>query len=32
VKTGRNVLAIEAHNSSVTSHDFLVDPYLVLED
>ena len=32
VKTGRNVLAIEAHNSSVTSHDFLIDPYLVLED
>jgi hypothetical protein len=32
VKTGRNVLAIEAHNASVTSHDFLVDPYLVLED
>jgi hypothetical protein len=32
LKTGRNVLAIEAHNMSVTSHDFLIDPYLVLED
>ncbi len=32
LKDGRNVLAIEAHNSSVESNDFLVDPYLVLED
>lgn len=32
VKEGRNVLAIEAHNSGLDSNDFLVDPYLVLED
>jgi hypothetical protein len=32
LKDGRNVLAIEAHNSSRESNDFLVDPYLVLED
>ncbi len=32
LKDGRNVLAIEAHNSSLESNDFLVDPYVVLED
>lgn len=32
LKDGKNVLAIEAHNTSLESHDFLVDPYLVLED
>jgi acid phosphatase type 7 len=32
LRSGRNVLAIEAHNNGLTSHDFLVDPYLILED
>ena len=30
--TGTNVLAIEGHNSSLESHDFLMDAYLLIED
>lgn len=30
--TGRNVLAIEGHNSKVDSTDFTLDPFLVIED
>lgn len=32
LRDGINVLAIEGHNSSVDSHDFLIDPYLLIED
>jgi hypothetical protein len=32
LRNGRNMLAIEGHNTSVDSHDFLVDPYLLIED
>ena len=32
VRTGKNVLAIEGHNSSRDSSDFKLDPYLLLED
>ena len=32
LKDGVNVLAIEGHNSSLDSHDFLIDPYLLIED
>lgn len=32
LKDGRNVLAIEGHNASLDSSDFLIDPYLVLEE
>jgi hypothetical protein len=29
---GKNVLAIEGHNSTLDSRDFLIDPYLLIED
>jgi hypothetical protein len=32
LRDGRNVLAIEGHNASIDSHDFLIDPYLLIED
>lgn len=32
LKDGRNVLAIEGHNATIESHDFLIDPYLIYED
>lgn len=32
LRTGRNVLAIEGHNSKVDSSDFTLDPFLVIED
>lgn len=32
LRDGVNVLAIEGHNSSLDSHDFLMDPYLLIED
>ena len=32
LRDGINVLAIEGHNSSLDSHDFLMDPYLLIED
>jgi hypothetical protein len=32
LRTGTNVLTIEGHNSSLDSHDFLIDPYLLIED
>jgi hypothetical protein len=32
LRDGVNVLAIEGHNSSLDSHDFLIDPYLLIED
>jgi len=32
LKDGTNVLAIEGHNVSVNSHDFTLDPFLVIED
>ena len=32
LQDGVNVLAIEGHNTSIGSHDFLIDPYLVIED
>jgi hypothetical protein len=32
LKDGTNVLAIEGHNTSIDSHDFLMDPYLLIED
>ncbi|HXG49747.1 MAG TPA: metallophosphoesterase family protein [Methylomirabilota bacterium] len=32
LKSGRNVLAIEGHNSSKDSSDFLLDPDLIIED
>jgi hypothetical protein len=31
LRTGRNVLAIEGHNASLESNDFLIDPFLVIE-
>jgi hypothetical protein len=32
LRSGRNVLAIEGHNATLDSHDFLIDPYLLIED
>ncbi len=32
LKDGINVLAIEGHNAGLDSHDFLMDPFLVIED
>ncbi|HUR44893.1 MAG TPA: metallophosphoesterase family protein [Candidatus Saccharimonadales bacterium] len=32
LKDGRNVIAIEGHNSSLESSDFLLDPWLLIED
>ncbi|MFM1768659.1 MAG: Alkaline phosphatase precursor [Verrucomicrobiota bacterium] len=32
LKDGRNVLAIEGHNATLDSSDFLMDPYLILEE
>ena len=32
LRTGKNVLAIEGHNATLDSHDFLIDPYLIIED
>jgi len=32
LRTGKNVLAIEGHNASLDSQDFLIDPYLMIED
>jgi hypothetical protein len=32
LRDGVNVLAIEGHNSSLDSQDFLIDPYLLIED
>jgi Calcineurin-like phosphoesterase len=32
LRTGRNVLAIEGHNVNADSSDFLMDPYLIMED
>ncbi len=32
LRSGVNVLTIEGHNSSLDSHDFLIDPYLLIED
>jgi hypothetical protein len=32
LRAGRNVLAIEGHNTSIESHDFLIDPYLLMEE
>lgn len=32
LRTGRNILAIEGHNRSLGSSDFLLDPYLIMED
>ena len=32
LKDGLNVLAIEGHNASLTSSDFVLDPYLLFED
>ncbi|MEY2407409.1 MAG: acid phosphatase type 7 [Verrucomicrobiota bacterium] len=32
LRTGKNVLAIEGHNAAIDSHDFLIDPYLIIED
>jgi acid phosphatase type 7 len=32
LRDGTNVLAIEGHNSSLDSHDFLMDAYLLIED
>lgn len=32
LRSGTNVLTIEGHNSSLDSHDFLIDPYLLIED
>lgn len=32
LKDGTNVLAIEGHNSGLDSRDFLIDPYLLIED
>jgi hypothetical protein len=32
LRNGMNVLAIEGHNASRDSHDFLLDPYLIIED
>jgi len=32
LKDGTNVLAIEGHNASPNSHDFTLDPFLVVED
>ncbi len=32
LRDGVNVLAIEGHNTSIDSHDFLIDPYLLIED
>jgi len=32
LKDGKNVMAIEGHNASINSHDFTLDPFLVIED
>ncbi len=32
LRSGTNVLTIEGHNSSLDSHDFLIDAYLLIED
>ena len=32
LKDGLNVLAIEGHNATLTSSDFVLDPYLLFED
>jgi hypothetical protein len=32
LKEGRNVLAIEGHNIRADSNDFVLDPYLIIED
>jgi hypothetical protein len=32
LKDGVNVLCIEGHNSGLDSSDFLLDPYLLIED
>lgn len=32
LRSGVNVLTIEGHNSSLDSHDFLIDAYLLIED
>ena len=32
LRDGTNIFAIEGHNASIDSHDFLIDPYLVIED
>jgi hypothetical protein len=32
LRDGINVLGIEGHNASLDSHDFLIDPYLIIED
>jgi len=32
LKDGRNVIAIEGHNSSLESSDFLLDPWLLIEN
>ncbi|HXJ57595.1 MAG TPA: metallophosphoesterase family protein [Verrucomicrobiae bacterium] len=32
LRAGLNVLAIEGHNTSIESHDFLIDPYLLMEE
>ncbi|HTG44695.1 MAG TPA: hypothetical protein VK633_09200, partial [Verrucomicrobiae bacterium] len=32
LKDGRNVIAIEGHNSSMESSDFLLDPWLLIEN
>ena len=32
LRDGKNVLAIEGHNATINSHDFTLDPFLVIED
>jgi hypothetical protein len=32
LRTGRNVLAIEGHNKTLDSPEFLIDAYLLVED
>jgi hypothetical protein len=32
LKDGVNVIAIEGHNASIDSHDFLIDAYVLIED
>jgi hypothetical protein len=32
LRDGTNVFAIEGHNASIDSHDFLIDAYVVIED
>lgn len=32
LKDGPNIFAIEGHNASINSHDFTLDPFLIIED